>query len=130
MKRDEIRQKIFARKATETQTVEAFDTSIVLHKSSFADIENARKGSIDEGTFRADWYNLALLVQSARDEDGELIFERLDRDELLALDGVELDRLVTSLLRLNGMMAGDREARKNDSGRTDSDEPSSASAGS
>lgn len=116
MRRDEIRQKLFGEPRHDvTATVEVCGgTPITLRKLSWSEVQECRRMAFDGDVFRGDWYYVAMLVLSARDQYGQPIFEPIDRDDLLGWDAGEMDRLVQGLLALHGMTREAEEARKND----------------
>ncbi len=130
MKREEIREQIFAARPRPTATIDLYGVPIVLHKATWHEMQEARRAAVgDDGIFNVDLHHLALLILCAKDEAGNPVFERTDREDLLSMDAEELDRLVQANMALHGLTAKQRDAEKNGSGRTGDAAQSSASVG-
>jgi len=105
MKRDEIRVQVagFSEIAPQTKEVQAFRATFTLHRASYREIQESRAGGMKAGEFDVTQHLLALVVLTAKDEDGEAVFDKQDLEMLLSLDGAEMDRLVREVLDLNGL---------------------------
>jgi hypothetical protein len=106
MKRDEIRANVATYNETERRTREltAFKSDFVLHVADYKEIQESRKGAqTPDGQFDSTKHLLALLVLTAKDEDGMPVFTREDLEMLLKSNGPEMDRLVRSVLDLNNL---------------------------
>jgi len=105
MKRDQIRAKWSDNVAEERKTVDvsAFGADFTLYKLGYRDLQEARAGGMKGESFDATQHLLALIVMSAKDEDGLQVFEKADLGRLLESDGAEMDKLVQAALELNGL---------------------------
>lgn len=118
MRRDQIRERVFAPVPAEkrTKTVEAFGCWIVLHKLNWKEMEEARKGCLKDGEFDEVSWGAAMLVLAAHDERGEAIFDRGDFFNLLGTeDGHEMSSLVNQNI---AFQVGDKVVEK---GKADSE---------
>lgn len=120
MKREQIRKQWGARtsEAPQTKDVSAFGADFILHKLGYHDMQEARAGGMKGETFDATQHLLALVVMSAKDEDGLPVFEKSDLESLLTSDGAEMDRLVHAALVLNNLTNEAREEGKEGSPAT------------
>jgi hypothetical protein len=105
MKRDQIRGAVTSYGSGKPKTVSAsaFGADFVLHKLSYAELQEARAGGMKGEVFDATQHLLAMIVMSAQDEDGQPVFERTDLEMLLQSDGAEMDKLVQAVLALNDL---------------------------
>lgn len=113
MKKQDIRDRIFAAREAQIVEVEAFGATIRLQKLDWATVQRTREVSVDsEGKFDRDKNAIALLTFAAVDEDGEHIFEPRDLEDLKQSDGEELDKLVMANWDLQGLTRSAAKAGK------------------
>lgn len=126
MLKDKIRERVFDSAPRPTKPVEAFGATIHLHRLSWQEMEDSRRGSIIDGAFDERAWRAAMLVLAARDDAGELIFGRADLPGILDSDGWEMRKLVDANMEHQGLL--ELQQGKADSEGMDGGEPSSASA--
>ena len=117
MKRDEIRAAVLGFNSGKVTKLpkSAFGVDFFLHKLDYQDLQEARAGGMKGEVFDATQHLLAMIVLSAKDEDGSTVFERADLEMLLHSDGAETDKLVQAVLSLNNLGAKEHDEGKESS---------------
>lgn len=125
-----LKDKIFAAKDIETETVEVPEWGVTLEVRGLdgrgrsrviKNATNADDGEIDLETL----YPTLIIATTFDPETGEKVFDEEDAAGLMSKSGAIVDRLATASMRLSGLTQAAVDEAKKDSSSTPSDDTSS-----